>query len=57
MMGIYCSNGNTFFFFRFSKDTDWITYEGVVTDTALINLANHQSNEQDHNKDGSIVSN
>ena len=45
------------FFFRFSKDTDWITYEGVVSDTALINLANHQSNEQDLNKDGSIVSN
>ena len=45
-------------FFRFSKYTDWITYEGVVSDTALINLANHQSNEQaDHNKDGSIVSN
>ena len=55
-MGIYCSNGNKFFF-RFSKDTDWITYEGVVTDTASINLANYQSNEQDHNKDGSIVSN
>ena len=44
-------------FFRFSKDTDWITYEGVVSDTELINLANHQSNEQDHNKHGSIVSN
>ena len=52
----YTVNVSTFFF-RFSKDTDWITYEGVVSDTALINLANHQSNEQDHNKDGSIVSN
>ena len=40
------------FFFRFSKDTDWITYEGVVSDTALINLANHQSNEQMNTNNG-----
>ena len=39
----YTVQTGTCFFFRFSKDTDWITYEGVVSDTALINLANRSS--------------